>query len=405
MVIGIGGSIFDAELEKFSDMTGGVAPIQTEEFQSRLSQAVEILKAEGFAAVYLNAGTNLYYFTGTHWSPSERMVGVLLTPDGDLNYIGPEFERGTIKNFMQIEGTVHCWEEHESPYALFGNILQNKGITGGTIGIDESTSFLMTDGLKLENPDYSFVNAKPVTAGCRMYKSDAEIAIIQRAKNITMAVHKAVARILRPGISAEEVTDFINKAHIRAGIPSGSYFCIVLFGEDSQYPHGVPAPRPLRDNDVVLVDTGCQLQGYISDITRTYVYGTPTARQREIWNLEKATQQAAFDAAQIGSTCGSVDDAARLVLTDAGLGPDYLLPGLPHRVGHGTGLDIHEYPYLTRNNPQILQKGMVVSNEPMICVPGEFGIRHEDHFYMTDDGPRWFTEPMPSIEDPFGYGQ
>ena len=403
MTIGVGGSTAEIELDKITDMTKSAKAIERSEFEERLKKAVYFMKSEGFDAVYLHAGTNLYYFTGTRWYPSERMVGVILTQDGELNYIGPKFEEGTINNFMLLEGKVHCWEEHESPYELFGKILENKNIKSGKIGIDESAAFFISDGIRLAKPEHDYVNAKAVTAGCRTCKSDAEIALLQQAKNITIEVHKAAARILRPGISAKEVTDFINNAHIKAGIPSGSYFCIVLFADDSQYPHGVPSPQPLKDNDIVLIDTGCQLHGYISDITRTYVYGDPSDRHREIWNLEKAAQKAAFDAAKIGETCSSVDTAARKVLKDAGLGPDYKIPGLPHRVGHGTGLDIHEYPYLVRSDQTKLQKGMVFSNEPMICVPGEFGIRHEDHFYMTDSGAKWFTEPMHSIDDPFGY--
>jgi Xaa-Pro dipeptidase len=236
-----------------------------------------------------------------------------------------------------------------------------------------------------------------------MQKSKNEIAIIQRAKDITMEVQRAAARILRPGITVNEVTDFINKAHSKAGISSGSYFCIVLFADDTQYPHGVSVPQPLKENDAVIIDTGCRLHGYLSDITRSYVYGEASDEYRTIWNLEQKTQLAAFEAAQLGAACGSVDDAARKTLAEAGLSPDYELPGLPHRVGHGTGLDIHEYPYLVRGSEIKLAEGMVVSNEPMICVPGKFGIRHEDHFYMTAEGPKWFTTPMHSLDNPFGY--
>lgn len=402
-MIGIGGSTAEQELAKLSDMTSDVKPIEKQEYKDRIKKATQLMQESGLKALYLNAGTNLYYFTGTQWGASERMVGAILFEDETLEFICPGFEIGTLKSFMLIEGNINPWEEHENPYALFGDILKRKGVEGGKIGMDESAAYFLTNGVGLTNPNLEIVSGTPVTAGCRMHKSDAEIAIIQQAKNITMEVHKAVARILKPGITADALVDFIEKAHIKCGIPSGSYFCIILFGEDSQYPHGVPAPRPMQENDIVLVDTGAQLQGYISDITRTYVYGTPSARQREIWELEKATQKAAFDAAQIGATCGSVDDAARKVLAEAGLSADYALPGLPHRVGHGTGLDIHEYPYLVRGNETKLAKGMVVSNEPMICMPGEFGIRHEDHFYMTDEGPKWFTEPMHSLEDPFGY--
>lgn len=402
MTIGVGGSTASIELDKIQNMTLGVQPIALAEYQLRIKKATALLKKQNCKAIYLNAGTNLYYFTGTKWNASERMVGALLFEDGSIEYIVPKFEEGTFKTFLQVEGNLNFWEEHENPYELFGTILQKKNIQNGTIALDESASYFLADNVVKANPNYSFINAQPLTAGCRMHKSAAEIAIIQQAKEITMVVQRAAARILYPGIEVKTVIDFINKAHIKAGIPSGSYFCIVLFGEDSQYPHGVTSPQPLKDNDIVLIDTGCRLEGYLSDITRTYVYGTPTENHRKIWNLEKATQKAAFDAAQMGASCGSVDDAARKVLSEAGLSGDYEIPGLPHRVGHGTGLDIHEYPYLVRGNPTLLEEGMVVSNEPMICIPGQFGIRHEDHFYMTASGPKWFTTPMESIDNPFG---
>jgi Xaa-Pro dipeptidase len=224
---------------------------------------------------------------------------------------------------------------------------------------------------------------------------------MQRAKDMTLEVHKAAASILRAGISTTEVEEFIHQAHRRVGA-TGSYFCIVLFGPASAFPHGVREPQVLKDGDMVLVDTGCKLHGYISDITRSYVFGTPSERQRTFWNFERAAQLEAFEAARLGAPCESVDAAARRSLEANGLGPDYQLPGLPHRTGHGIGLDIHEGPYLVRGDATPLEPGMCFSNEPMICVPGEFGIRLEDHFYMAEDGPRWFTQPSHSIDDPFG---
>lgn len=403
MTIGIGGSTAAVELEKIEDMTLDVKPIQTEEYEDRIKKAVAFMKEIKVKAMYVNAGTNLYYFTGTKWNPSERMVGALLYDDGTLDYIVPKFEEGTFNKYMQLSGEINCWEEHESPYALMGDLLKNKNIVDGTIAIDESAPYFLVDGVTKTNQSYTIINALPITSGCRMQKSVNEIAIIQAAKDITMVVQRAVARILRPGISVNEVTSFINDAHIKAGVASGSYFCIVLFDDDTQYPHGVSVPQDLKENGAVIIDTGCRLEGYLSDITRSYAYGTPSEEYKTIWNLEKATQRAAFEAAQIGASCGSVDDAARVTLAAAGLSSDYNLPGLPHRVGHGTGLDIHEYPYLVRGSDIKLREGMVVSNEPMICIPGKFGIRHEDHFYMTANGPKWFTEPMNSVDNPFGY--
>lgn len=402
MTKGIGGSNAIAELEKIENRTQGIQPIQLEEYQERIKKAVQLMKTLSVKALYLNAGTNLYYFTGTLWSASERMVGGILFDDGSLEYIAPKFEEGTFKKYMKVQSTINCWEEHESPYVLFGKLLAAKNVSG-QIAIDESAAYFLVDGIAKANSTYDFITAQQITSGCRMQKSKNEIAIIQRAKDITMEVQRAAARILKPGITVSEVTDFINKAHIKAGISSGSYFCIVLFADDTQYPHGVSVPQPLKENDAVIVDTGCRLEGYLSDITRSYAYGEPSEEYKTIWNLEQKTQFAAFEAAQIGASCGSVDDAARKTLSEAGLSSDYDLPGLPHRVGHGTGLDIHEYPYLVRGSEIKLQEGMVVSNEPMICVPGKFGIRHEDHFYMTENGPKWFTTPMHSIDNPFGY--
>ena len=401
-MIGIGGSTIKEELAAIQPTAHLAKPIQKEEFQERIERACQLMQEQKIPALYLNAGVNLFYFTGFKWNASERMVGALLFPSGKLIYIAPEFEKGTIFDFMLIEGSVCGWEEHESPHQLFVSLLKENGIVSGEISMDETTPFFVFDGIRNCQDSYQLVSAKGITAGCRMIKSDAEIAIMQHAMNITLEVQKATARILRVGISAKEVTDFIHDAHVKYGATSGSYFCIVLFGVDSSFPHGVKSPKDLEENDVVLIDTGCMLHDYISDITRTYVFGKPNKEQIRIWNIEKETQLAGFDAAQLGNTCADVDKAARVVLEAHGLGPDYKLPGLPHRTGHGIGLEIHEWPYIVRNDHSILELGMTFSNEPMICVPDKFGIRLEDHIYMTIDGPKWFTEPMYSIGNPFG---
>lgn len=402
MTIGVGGLTAEQALAGLSDMTHGVEPIAVAEFQERINKAQGLMKSLGLDAVYLNAGTNLYYFTGTRWYASERMVGAILPAEGALEYIAPAFELDTLKGYMAIKGEVNTWHEDESPYQLFGAVLARLGLAQGRVGMDESAAFFISEGIRDANPELKVVSAKGVTAGCRMQKSATELALMQRAKDMTLEVHKAAAAMLRPGISVGEVEAFIDAAHRKVGAPAGSYFCIVLFGEDTAYPHGVKNPKALAEGDTVLIDTGCQLYGYNSDITRTYVYGTPSARQRELWNLEKQAQAAAFEAARLGAPCGSVDKAARSVLEAAGFGPGYAVPGLPHRTGHGIGLDIHEWPYLVANDTTPLAPGMCFSNEPMLCVPGEFGVRLEDHFYMTPSGPKWFTQPSYSIDDPFG---
>jgi Xaa-Pro dipeptidase len=401
---GIGGMSQQQALETLVDMASGLQPITLTEYGSRIDRAQALMVAQGLHAIYLNAGTNLYYFTGTRWSASERMVGAIIPAHGPVQYIAPAFELGTLKDYIQVEGKVNCWEEHETPFQLVARVFDGLNVTEGRIGIDESAPFFIYDGIRAAAPGHNYRNAASVTAACRMHKSAAELALLQRAKNLTLEVHKAAARILYEGISTAEVTDFIDRAHRRAGASAGSYFCIVLFGEDTAYPHGVAKPKNLESNDMVLIDTGCQLQGYNSDITRTYVFGEPSTRQREIWDVEAQAQLAAFAAAQPGVLCGAVDAAARATLEARGFGPDYALPGLPHRTGHGIGLDIHEWPYLVRGDETPLAPGMCFSNEPMLCVPGEFGVRHEDHFYMTEDGPCWFTQPSSSIDDPFNYG-
>ncbi|MCG8236601.1 M24 family metallopeptidase [Tenacibaculum finnmarkense] len=399
---GIGGSTIEAELNAITPTAHLVEPIQKEEFQARINKACLMMKAQNKQAMYLHAGTNLFYFTGMKWSSSERMVGAILFQNGDLHFIAPKFEKGTILDFMLIKGDVNCWEEHKSPFKLFTKILIQNKVTQGDILMDEATPFFIIDGINKCNEVFTLESATPITAGCRMIKSDAEIAIMQHAMNITLEVQKAAARILRVGISAKEVEDFIHEAHIKYGATAGSYFCIVLFGVDSSFPHGVKTPKNLELNEVVLVDTGCVLHDYISDITRTYVFGEADDLQRSIWNIEKETQQAAFKAAKLGRVCADIDAAARKTLESHQLGPKYDLPGLPHRTGHGIGLDIHEWPYIVKNDNTVLVEGMAFSNEPMICVPNKFGIRHEDHIYMTENGAKWFTEPMHSIEDPFG---
>ena len=401
--MGIGSSTIEKELKAIKPMAHLVNPIQKEEFKDRIKKACDLMNDYNVKVMYLHAGTNLYYFTGMRWNSSERMVGALLFSNGTLEYIAPEFEKGTLLDFMLIEGHINCWKEHSSPYELFANIVAEKGVGEGEVFMDEVTPFFVTNGILKANSRLKLVDAKPITAGCRMIKSPSEIAIIQQAMNITLEVQKAVARILRVGISAKEITDFINEAHIRYGVSSGSYFCIVLFGVDSSFPHGVKSPKNLEEGEVVLIDTGCRLHDYLSDITRTYVFGEASELQKRIWKIEKATQQAAFYAARLGQSCASIDEASRAVLESHGLGPEYELPGLPHRTGHGIGLDIHEWPYIVKNDETVLEPGMCFSNEPMICVPNKFGIRHEDHIYMSDEGPKWFTEPMHSLEDPFNF--
>ncbi|TYB79773.1 M24 family metallopeptidase [Bizionia myxarmorum] len=394
---GIGGSTAEAELLKLNEPTIKPAPIDNKEYQNRLDKACAALKTSGLDALYINAGTNLQYFTNTLWNPSERLVGALLFANGILKYVVPEFEIGTFHDFIGMDGEIIKWAEHESPVQKIAEVVPE----GTRLAIDDATRFTNVSRFQ-EHKQFIISSAEDLIRDIRIIKSDAEIAHIQYPMNLTLQVHQAAARILKPGITTAEVESFIHKAHQKLGIASGSYFCIVLFGKDSSFPHGVKSPKSLVENDIVLVDTGCKYEGYLSDITRTYIYGDATEKERKIWKNEKAAQLAAFDAAQLGKPCGHIDDQVRVQLKKDGLGPDYDLPGLPHRTGHGIGLEIHEHPFILRGNDIKLQAGMAFSIEPMIVVPDEFGVRLEDHIYMTENGPKWFTEPAHSIENPFG---
>ncbi|KUZ66068.1 M24 family metallopeptidase [Burkholderia ubonensis] len=404
MAIGIGGSNAAAELAKLKDMTGGVEPIQPAEYAARVARAQALMKQHGLDAIYIESGTNLLYFTGVAWRRSERLAGALIPASGPLHYIVPAFERGTFTGMLQIPGDMHCWDEDADPYRLLASVIEQAGCANGTLGFDESAPYFMYEGIRERAAGIRIKSAAPVTSGCRLRKSAAELALMQRANDMTLRVHQAAAAILRDGIGTDEVLDFIDAAHRAVGARRGSTFCIVLFGPDTAFPHGVKAPKRLERNDMVLIDTGCQLHDYHSDITRTYVFGEASARQRDVWAHEKRAQAVAFERVRAGIEAQEGDRAVRDYLATAGYGPGYALPGVPHRTGHGIGLDIHEGPYLVGGERTVLDEGMCFSIEPMLCVPNEFGIRHEDHAYITADGPRWFTQPAKSIDDPFALG-
>ena len=403
MTIGIGGSTAAAELVKMTSMRGDAPPIGVDERQHRIERAQALMQSSGIDAIWLDVSTSLTYFTGLRLGRSERLHGALLPARGEMTYLSPAFEVEKLRTMLTLGGDIAAWDEHEDPTALVVETLRAKGIAQGRIGIDEATPFATFDGLRRASNSYDYVNASSITATCRSQKTAREIALMQTAKNITMEVHRATARILHEGITTTEVQAFITAAHAKLGAEGPLPFNIVLFGQATAYPHGVPYPQTLVPGDMVLVDVGAPIDGYLSDITRSYVFGEPTDRQRQIWDLEKAAQLAAFSAAKLGAPCEAIDRAARGVIEKAGFGPGYATPGLPHRTGHGIGMDVHETPYIVQGDKTKLAAGMTFSIEPMICLYGEFGVRLEDHIQMTGEGPRWFTEPAHSIDDPFGY--
>lgn len=403
MTVGVGGSTAEAELAAMTSLRGSVPPIGVDERLRRIARAQKLMQEKGIDALYLDVSSSMVYFTGLNFRRTERMHAAVLPARGEIVYVSPAFEVEKLRTMTSFGDKIAVWEEDEDPTATVTQTLRANGIASGTIAVDEATPFFTFDGLRRAGNQYTYVNAIDITAGCRMIKSEHEIALMQTAKTITLEAHKAAARIMREGITTTEVQAFIVAAHKKLGSEGPPPFNAVLFGEATAYPHGVPYPQTLKTGDMILIDTGAPVDGYLSDITRSYVFGNPSPRQRQIWNLEKQAQAAAFAAAQPGNRCEDVDAAARGVIVAAGFGPGYATPGLPHRTGHGIGLDVHEWPYLVKGDRTVLQPGMTFSNEPTICIYGEFGVRLEDHMHITPTGPRWFTEPAHSVDDPFGY--
>ena len=400
MTHGVGGISEELALGSLENMSGQAACISLDEYEQRIAKAQELMRNKDIGALYLNAGTNLAYFTGLSWYASERLVGAILLQEGPVTLIAPAFEQGSLEQAMVVKLETLLWEEHESPTAMLLEFIQANVGKNSVLAIDESTAFALVSKLHQNEQGITLVDGAVITAECRMHKSTNELSIIQTAMDMTLKVHQATASMLHEGITTAQVRSFIDKAHRKVGA-SGSSFCIVLFGQATAYPHGVNYEQTLKANDWVLIDTGCKLFGYHSDITRTYAFGAPTASQREFWDYEKSLQDAAFKAAQLHQPCSSVDNAVRAELQRLNLKADYKLPGVPHRTGHGIGMDIHEWPYLVGSDNTPLAPGMCFSNEPMVINPEQFGVRLEDHFYMTNKGAKWFTLPSSSIDDPF----
>jgi len=386
-------------IRKLRRMTDGIAPITLDERKGRIEKARRLMKDNRIAAIYLEHGSSMFYFTGMRWGLSERMFGLVIPARGEIAWVCPKFEEERARELIKIGEDIRTWEEDESPYRKVAEIFRDRGLRTGRIGMEERVRFFLFDGIRKAAPAFQYVSADPITAGCRMYKSPTELALMQRANDITIVAYKATHDNMREGMTQEEFSGNCSAAFRALGV-GGGVFC--SFGKYTAFPHGSSTPQELKEGDVVLMDGGCSVDGYQSDITRTFVFGKPTARQREIWNLERRSQDAGFAAAKVGAPCEAVDAAARRVITDAGFGPDYKVPGLPHRTGHGIGLDGHEWTNFVRGNKTPLQPGMCFSDEPTVVIYGEFGIRLEDCLYITQDGPKFFTAQSPSIDRPFG---
>lgn len=386
-------------IRKLKRMTEGVAPITLEERRGRIEKARRLMREKRIDAIYLEPGTSMSYFTGMRWGTSERMFALVIPVRGEVAWICPKFEEERARELIKIGDDIRTWEEDESPYQRVAEIFRDRGLRTGRIGMEERVRFFLFDGIRKAAPAFQYVSADPITAGCRMYKSPTELALMQRANDITIVAYKATHDNMREGMTQDEFSGNCSAAFRALGV-GGGVFC--SFGKYTAFPHGSSTPQQLKEGDVVLMDGGCSVEGYQSDITRTFVFGKPTARQRDIWNLERRSQDAGFAAAKVGVPCEAVDAAARKVIVDAGFGPDYKVPGLPHRTGHGIGMDGHEWTNFVRGNKTPIRPGMCFSDEPTVVIYGEFGIRLEDCLYITADGPKFFTKQSPSIEEPFG---
>ena len=378
-------------------VTGKAKPIGDDEYRARLGKAQRLLGEHGMDAVFIASGTTLKYFVDLQWWGSERTAGVLLTRSGDPIYITPAFERSRALEQIRFGSEVRTWQEDESPYALIAQTLRDKGVATGTLGIEEKVPYFMADGIAKAAPQLHLVNGTPVTAGCRSVKSEAELALLQIANDATLACYHAVWQALQPGMTQQDVQALVALAYGRLGVRGD---VDINVGKYTAQPHGSIEPQKIDEGTVVILDDGCQVHGYTSDITRTFVLGKASDKMKRVFSIVQKAQIAARDAARTGGKMGDIDKAARKVIADAGFGPGYQY--FSHRLGHGIGMDMHEWYYAVGGSEQPIVPNMTMSDEPGIYIPGEFGVRLEDCMVTTDNGGRWFTAQSPSIELPFG---
>ena len=375
--------------------------ITSAERLQRLTRARDMVRQKGLGAILVESGPSLDYYTGIQWWRSERLTGVVIPAEGDPIVVTPFFERPSIAEMLAVPADIRTWEEDEEPLKLVADFLKERKVAGAPIGFEETNRFFLEDRLKQQLPGVPIVSANPVVRSQRMIKSPTELALMQAAADIMAASLRYAGERTRDGMSAADIDALIAAAQKRLG---GSYDGgLVLIGEASAYPHGSKKPHNVRRGDVVLLDCTCSVHGYQADITRTFVAGgAASPEQRKVWDQVHRGQQIAMAAAKVGAPAGSVDDAVRSTYESWGYGPRYKLPGTSHRTGHGIGMEVHEPINLVHGETTPLAPGMCFSNEPGIYIPGKFGIRLEDCFHMAADGPKFFTTPPPSIDQPFG---
>nr|NUR37371.1 aminopeptidase P family protein [Sphingomonas sp.] len=379
-------------------------PITTAERLRRLAKARALMAKLGMGAIIVEAGPSLDYFTGVQWWRSERLTAAVIPAQGDPIIVTPFFERPSVAESLSIPADIRTWNEDEEPLKLVAAFLRERGVAREPIGFEETNRFFILDRLKQQLPSARVVSGNPVVRGCRMIKTEPELALMQVANDIMLASLRYAGEQTREGMTPADVDAMIAAAQKRLG---GAYDGgLVLIGEASAYPHGSHKPQIVRRGEIVLMDCTCSVHGYQADITRTFVFGAdPTAEQRKLWDQVHRGQQVAIEAAKPGVPAGSVDDAVRRTYESWGFGPGYRLPGLSHRTGHGIGMEVHESIYLVHGETTPLAPGMCFSDEPGLYIPGKFGVRLEDCWHMTGNGPKFFTQPPPSIDQPFGPGK
>lgn len=389
-----------SDLGTLADITGDAVPIGAEERARRLARAQALMKANGIGAVLIEPGASLIYFTGVRWGRSERLTAAILPAEGEPCIVTPFFEEPSVRESLGVPAEVRVWQEHEDPLAIVAGFLRDRRLADRPVGIEETVRHFAVAGLARALPSAKLVSADPVVRGCRMLKTPAEIALMQKATDVTLAAYRWTHPRVEVGMMPADIGALMTQATEKLG--GRVEFNLILLGEAAAYPHGSGKPQRVVAGEVVLMDCGCTVEGYQSDISRTFVVGRPSADVARVWNQVRKGQDIAFAAAKLGSPAGSVDDAVRSYYQSLGYGPDYKLPGLSHRTGHGIGMEGHEPINLVRGEDTRLAAGMCFSNEPGIYLPGKFGVRLEDCFHMTDAGPKWFSEPPQSLDRPMG---
>jgi Xaa-Pro dipeptidase len=376
-------------------------PITTEERQARIEQARRLMTERQIDALMLMGGTSLVYFSGIRWGGGERLFALILPAKGEPFFVCPAFERDRAEEQIALSpfaggGDLRTWEEDESPYVRVVEGLRGRGLSSGRLGIEETVHFVFSDGVGKAAPAINMVSGTPITAGCRMRKSDHEIELMRLAAQVTITAYEAAWRALAPGMTQRQLQQLIGAAYSQLGFPGG---VSVNVGRYSALPHGSVQPQTIHEGEIVMIDDGCVVEGYGSDITRTFVLGKPTDKMRQVFDIVHRAQKAALETARPGVEAQAVDAAARKVIADAGYGPDYKY--FTHRLGHGMGMDGHEWPYLVRGDTLKLEPNMTFSDEPGIYIRGEFGIRLEDDMHVKEDSAELFTGQSASLEEPF----